>query len=138
MGLKGANDCLPCIFKGPHAFAQCAVLCFSSSVCCPLLGPVAAMAAVVLVVHVLGGRREEESDDERDQRARARCWKGELMSKGVPLARMQNESPHHLLCNGEGEGAVRVPRTPVFIKGEGLSVESVSRCRLSIVVQAAA
>jgi hypothetical protein len=66
---------------------------------------------------------------------------GELMSKGVPWARMQKESPqtpHHLLCNGEGEGAVRVPRTPVFIKGEGLGVESVSRCRLSIVAQAAA
>ena len=36
MGLKGANDCLPCILKGLDAFTQCAVLCFSSSICCPL------------------------------------------------------------------------------------------------------
>jgi hypothetical protein len=36
MSLKGANDCLPCIFKGSDAFAQCAVLCFASSVRCPL------------------------------------------------------------------------------------------------------
>src|SRR6266849_4156535 len=36
MGLEGANDCLPCILKGLDAFAQCAVLCFASSICCPL------------------------------------------------------------------------------------------------------
>jgi len=36
MGLKGANDCLPCILKGLDAFAQCAVLCFASSICSPL------------------------------------------------------------------------------------------------------
>ena len=36
MGLKGTNDCLPCILKGLDAFAQCAVLCFASSICCLL------------------------------------------------------------------------------------------------------
>jgi hypothetical protein len=36
MGLKGANDCLPCILKGLDTFAQCAVLCFASSICCTL------------------------------------------------------------------------------------------------------
>jgi hypothetical protein len=37
MGLKGSNDCLPCILKGLDAFAQCAVLCFASSFCYPLI-----------------------------------------------------------------------------------------------------
>jgi hypothetical protein len=40
MGLKGTNNCLPRILEGLHAFAQCAVLCFTSSVRCPLLGVV--------------------------------------------------------------------------------------------------
>jgi hypothetical protein len=36
MGLKGANDCVPCILKGLDALTQCAVLCFASSICCLL------------------------------------------------------------------------------------------------------
>ena len=40
MGLKGANDCFPCTLKGPDAFVQCAILCFASSVRCPLFGAV--------------------------------------------------------------------------------------------------
>jgi hypothetical protein len=36
MGLKGANDCIPCILKGLDTFAQCAVLCFASGICCLL------------------------------------------------------------------------------------------------------
>lgn len=36
MGLKGANDCIPCILKGLYTFAQCAVLCIASSICCLL------------------------------------------------------------------------------------------------------
>jgi hypothetical protein len=40
MGLKGTNNCLPRVLEGLHAFAQCAVLCFASSVRCPLFGAV--------------------------------------------------------------------------------------------------
>jgi len=40
MGVKGADDCLPRSFEGPHAFTQCAVLGFASGVRSPLFGVV--------------------------------------------------------------------------------------------------
>jgi hypothetical protein len=44
----------------------------------------------------------------------------------VTWAREQKGSPHHCVCNGEGVGAVRVPKTPAFSKGKGSGVESVA------------
>lgn len=40
MRLKGADDCLPRSFEGPHTFTQCTVLGFASGVRSPLFGVV--------------------------------------------------------------------------------------------------
>ena len=40
MRLKGADDCLPCSFKSPHAFTQCVVLSFASGIRGPPFGVV--------------------------------------------------------------------------------------------------
>jgi len=55
MGLKGANDCLPCILKGLDAFAQCTVLCVAISIFCPLFG------AAGIHSWRVGGRRAKGS-----------------------------------------------------------------------------
>jgi hypothetical protein len=74
------------------------------------------------------GAREGEGDSKVEVLGMrvSRCQRGDL-GEGA-----------NLVCNGEGVGAVRVLRAPAFSKGDGLGVESVSKRRVSIVVQAAA